>query len=78
MQGQESLGLSCDLPQRILPRTLFASDHTFITLDTQRHANPLVMSRNSRWSLLSKRRARQAAVRRYRAWRVVLRLGATR
>ncbi len=34
MQGQESLGLSCDLPQRILPRTLFASDHTVITLDT--------------------------------------------
>src|SRR5258708_38669045 len=40
MQGQESLGLSCDLPQRILPRPLFASDHTVITLDTATPRQP--------------------------------------
>src|SRR5260370_21711058 len=40
MQGQESLGLSCDLPQRILPRHMFASDHTVITLDTATPRQP--------------------------------------
>src|SRR5258708_31162518 len=40
MQGQESLGLPWNLPHGILPRPLFASDHTVITLDTATPRQP--------------------------------------